>query len=134
MNIGILKVFPAASSTNEEILNELISCLSKKNHQVTLLDGMSRDEQRLTSFDYLIIATFSEGFFGGKISERVHECLSQGGHVSGKKSCALILKKGFSLNKACKSLMSIMEKEGMILDYSNIVDSIEKAQTISSLF
>ena len=134
MNIGILKVFPSVSSSSEGVLSEFVSCLSKKGHQVTLIDGMSKEEQHLTSFEYLIIATFPENLFGGRISERVHECLSQGGHISGKKGCALILKKRFSLNKACKALMSIMEKEGMILDYSNILDSVEKAQTISSLF
>ena len=62
----------------------------------------------------------------------VSEVLANCGVVGGKKSCALVLPSLFGAEKACKALMKAMEKEGMFVDYFDIVQSPEHATHVGT--
>lgn len=127
MNVGILTVFVNKNRNNSECLKSLTDAIEKKGHSVQIHDGTSRDEIRLSHYDYVIVATHPRSFLSGRLPDRLPECLAQCGSLIGKKSCALIFKPGLMLNKACSNLMAAMEKEGMFLDYSDIIPDTEYA-------
>lgn len=134
MNIGILTIFEKKNENNSACLKSLTEAVEKKGHTVNVLDGTSREEIRLSHYEYVIVATHPRSFFSGNLPERVAECLAQGGSLIGKKSCGLIFKPGLMLNKACANLMAAMEKEGMVLDYSDIVPDTEYAGIVGKKF
>ncbi|MEE0999330.1 MAG: hypothetical protein UIH41_06695, partial [Treponemataceae bacterium] len=55
------------------------------------------------------------------------EVLATCGNVSGKKGCALIVKSGLFSQKFCNSVMKKMEKEGMKIDYFDVINNVDHA-------
>ena len=59
--------------------------------------------------------------------EKFDEILDNCGNLTSKKGCALVVKSGFSSWKTCKNLMKAMEKQGVLLDYFEVVDNPDHA-------
>jgi hypothetical protein len=113
------------------IVKKIEQAVYAGGHQVDVKNALlERDLLRLSFYEYVAVIAPSQGPFTGKISSRISETLSTCGTVSGKKGCALIVKNGLFSQKACRNLMRVMEKEGMILDYFDIIENPEHATYI----
>jgi len=122
--------FQSGNNDVKKIAEALSRGIASENHNIDLINGETDREKKLTSYEYIILGCSSSSFFSGKISERISTYLKNCGTLSGKRSYAFIRKKGFGSAKALRNLMKEMEIEGMILKISDILTSIDEAETI----
>lgn len=104
---------------------------SQGSHQVELINPVKDTGLSLTRFQYIVVGTESLSLFRGKIPEVVSERLKQSGMISGKRSCAFVVK-SFGSGKALGNLMKAMEHEGMFINNSAIVSTPEEAEYLGS--
>ncbi len=114
----------------KKIASHLAQGVESQGHQVSLINMETDPEAKLTIYEYLLMGTAPNSAFSGKISSKISEYLRSCGRVSGVKSYAFIVKKGFFVNKALQNLMKSMEKEGMFLKISDVISNSEEAQII----
>lgn len=131
MRVALVTFIQGDQSGSRSILSKLENGSASRGNQVEVFDGF-KDllNTRLTIFDYIAVLYKPSGFFGGKLPSRIAEFLATSGTVAGKKGCALVLKHGFSGAKQCRSLMKILEAEGLMLDYFDIVRDEEHASAV----
>ncbi len=131
MRVILLHFLPTGSGKNQDILKNLEKGALSNGHQIVVKDGTKdRANVRLTMYEYVAVIVSVTGLFGGKIPPKVAEVLAGAGTVSGKKGCALVVKSGLSSAKTCKTLMKAMEKEGVFLDYSDIIENAGHAVAV----
>lgn len=111
------------------ISKAFVKGIESQGHQVDLIDGYKSMDKKLTMYKYIIIGTEAENFFG-KISEKISIFLAQAGKIMGTKSCGFVLNKIIGSAKAVENLMSVMEKEGMFLKFSDILKSPPEAEEL----
>jgi hypothetical protein len=104
--------------------------IESQGHQVDVLDG-TRDAgtTKLTIYNYVAVGTEPVSI-GGKIADRVAQFLSSAGMVSGKRCFAFVPKTFLGSTRALVRLMQAMEKEGMFLKSSEILQSAVEAEEI----
>ena len=119
---------------NREKLRNIAVALAKgiesNGHQVDIIDGKVDVNVKLTAHQYIGMGTEASSMFGGKISEKIAPFLGSAGHLQGKRCFAFILKSSFGSQKALTRLMQAMEKEGMFLKYSDVIQSELEANEI----
>ena len=119
---------------NRQKLFNLVKALSQgiesQGHQVDIIDGSHDVSTRLSMHQYIIMGTESKSTIGGKIPEKVASFLADAGVIQGKRSFAFVSKTFFGSEKALTRLMSSMEKEGMFLKYSEIIQTSIEAEEI----
>jgi hypothetical protein len=98
-------------------------------HTVEIIDAWTDDGMRLPGCQYIAIATEPMSFFSAKIPEVIKNILSSRG-IDGKKSAAFIKKTGLRSSKALFNLMTAMEKEGLIVNWSEILLSPPHAEAM----
>jgi hypothetical protein len=88
-------------------------------HQADIIDAWTGDGFRLPAYEYVALVTEPLSFFSGKIPDIIPKILSVG--VAGKKSAAFVKKKGIFAARALANLMGAMEKEGMMVNWSEVL-------------
>ena len=81
-------------------------------------------------YEYIAVVVPANPLSGKKVPDLVSEVLSTCGPVSGKKGCALVVKSGLFSNKFCRFLMRKMEKEGMMIDYFEVINNVDHANYV----
>jgi hypothetical protein len=99
-------------------------------HQVDVLDAWTDDGFRLPGYEYIVVTAESISFFGGKMPEALSKILASGSGVGGKKSAAFLRKTGIFTGKALANLMRAMEKEGMLVNWSDIILNAPHAEAL----
>lgn len=128
MRVALISFLPPSDAAQTAIVRKLQSAAAARGNQVDLLNGLEDlTNTRLTMYEYVAVVARPTGLIGGKILPRVSEYLGTSGSISGKKGCALILKSGFSSDKACRTLMRAMEAEGVKLDYFDVIRDADHA-------
>lgn len=114
-----------------EIAHGLGEALERDGHRVDIIDGDRNTDAKLTVYEYLAIGTSVTSLFGGKITPRVEEYLTGAGSILGKKSFAFVTKSPFGSQKGLNRLMSVMEKQGLFLRYSEVLRSRAEAGEVA---
>ena len=128
MRVALVSFCPGTDRNAMAILKNLETSSASRGNQGELLNGLENlTNTRLTAFDYIAVVVQAQGLFTSKISPRVTEYLATSGSINGKKGCALVLKAGFSSEKTCKNLMQAMEREGLKLDYFEVIENAARA-------
>lgn len=129
MRIALVSFCDKDDSRSSSIVDILRQAAEKKGGTVELFNGNDDVGQtKLSFFDYITVVLKKKGLFSGSIPPRVKEFLAESGTVAGKKGAAFIISSGiFGNAKACSNLMGVLEKEGLLLDYSDILKSKEQA-------
>jgi hypothetical protein len=128
MRIALVHFLQNENMKHKQIVKKLEQTAVAQGHIVDVFSGYKDSYNlRLTGYEYVTVITASSPFFGSKIPPKVKEVLASSGTVSGKKGAALVIKAGFSSNKTCNVLMKAMEKEGMVIDYFEVVISADHA-------
>jgi hypothetical protein len=130
MKVGIVVLYESSKQKILEIAKGLAEGVSQNGHNAEIIDGVLESEKKLTFYNYLIFGTESATTFGGKIPKNVRTYLAQCGSVSGKRSFAFILKKGFRTGRTLSTLMKAMEFEGMFIKYSEVLKRKEDGKEI----
>ncbi len=123
MRILILHFTSNKNKKHADIIKKLEKSATANSHTVTICNEKDSINLHMGMFDYITLVTVPPGLIGAKLPEKMNEVLSTHGSLSGKKGCALVIKSGFSSNKMSRITMHAMEKEGMVIDYFDIIDS-----------
>jgi hypothetical protein len=130
MRIAIVSA-PGKKKEVPQYVESLARGMGSMGHRVDIIDAWADDGMRLPGYEYIAVCAETASFWGGKIPGAIAKVLAAGSSVAGKKSAAFIKKTGpFFLNKALGNLMKAMEKEGMIVNWSDIILNAPHAEIL----
>jgi len=120
MRIVIISAAPGRRPPPDYVLSLAVG-MKRMGHFVDVLDAWNGDGHRLPGYDYIVVVTRSLSFFSRKIPEAVPAILSVASSLVGKKGAAFVGKGGLFATRALANLMKAMEKEGMRVNWSDIL-------------
>jgi hypothetical protein len=129
MRVVVISV-PAARKAPPDYVTALAKGMESMGHRVDIMDAWTEDGFRLPGYEYIAIAAEAVSFFSGKIPEPLPRLLSAGSSLGGKKSAAFIKKGGLFTGRALTNLMRAMEKEGMLVNWSDILFNPSHAESL----
>jgi hypothetical protein len=95
------------------------------------MDAWTEDGFRLPGYEYVVICAEPVSFWGGKMPDVLPKVLGTGSGLVGKKSAAFLKKTSpIFINKALWNLMRAMEKEGMKVNWSEIILNAPQAEAL----
>jgi hypothetical protein len=120
MRIAVISA-PGVRKPPPDYVQMLAKGMEMMGHNVEIINAWTEDGMRLPGFEYIVIATESVSFFSAKIPDVISKILASGSGVGGKKSAAFVKKGGLRTGKTLSVLMRAMEKEGMMVNWSDIL-------------
>jgi hypothetical protein len=127
MRIAVISA-PAARKAVPDYVTALAKGMESMGHRVDVLDAWTEDGFRLPGYEYIAVIAESVSLFGGKLPGVIPRMLAAGGSLGGKKSAAFLKKTSPFTSKALSNLMRAMEKEGMLVNWSDIILSAAQAE------
>jgi len=127
MRVLILHFLTGNNKKHTEILKKLEQVAIANGHDVTVCNDKDAINLHMAMFEYIAVLTAASSFIGAKLPSKLPEILSSHGILAGKKGCALVAKYGLSSAKMCRITMRAMEKEGMVLDYFEVIENVGHA-------
>jgi hypothetical protein len=110
---------PAQRKPIPDYVAALQKGMASMGHQVDLLDAWTEDGFRIPAYEYVVVTAEAISLFGGKMPEALPKILAAG--AGGKRSAAFLRKTGPFTAKGLSNLMRAMEKEGMLVNWSDII-------------
>jgi hypothetical protein len=129
MRIAIVSV-PRQRGGIPDYIKSLARGMDSMGHRVDLVDAWTEDGMRLPGYEYIVVVAESLSFFSGKMPEPLPKVLSAGSSLVGKKSAAFVRKGCLFMGRALSNLMRAMEKEGMTVNWSDILLNSAHAEAI----
>ena len=120
MRIAIVSA-PSSRRETPDYIRTLAKGMESMGHRVDIIDVWTEDGMRLPGYEYIAVVAEPASFFSGKIAANISKVLSAGSTLVGKKSAAFIKKGGLFSSRALSNLMKVMEKEGMTVNWSDIL-------------
>jgi len=120
MRIAVISA-PAKRQPAPEYVKAFAKGMELMGHRVDVIDAWADDGMRLPGYEYISIIAEPLSFFSGKIPDVLPRILASGSSLSGKKSAAFVKKGGLRTAKTLALLMKAMEKEGMVVNWSDII-------------
>jgi hypothetical protein len=114
-----------------EYVKSLAKGMESMGHRVDVIDAWTEDGMRLPGYEYITVCAEAVSFWGGKLPEVLPKILGAGSGLAGKKSAAFLKKTGpIFISKAHLSLMKAMEREGMNINWSDILLNAAHAEAL----
>jgi len=130
MRIVVVSV-PGQRKGIPDYVRALVKGMESMGHHVDLLDAWTEDGFRLPGYEYIVVCAEAVSSWSGKMPEALTKILAGGSGLIGKKSAAFLKKTGpFFINKALSNLMKAMEKEGMMVNWSDILLNAPHAEAL----
>ncbi|MDR2068976.1 MAG: hypothetical protein LBP71_03805 [Spirochaetaceae bacterium] len=129
MRIVIISA-PAVRKAAPDYVAALAKGMESMGHRVDVLDAWTEDGFRLPGYEYIVVAAEPVSLFGGRLPEVIPKILAAGSNLGGKKSAAFLKKTTPFTTKALSNLMRAMEKEGMLVNWSDIILSAAQAEAL----
>jgi len=130
MRIAVVNV-SATRKGIQDYVKTLAKGMETMGYKVDILDAWTEDGFRLPGYDYIAICAEPVSAWGGKMPDVLSKFLACGTGLLGKKSAAFVKKTSpFFVNKALANLMKAMEKEGMTINWSDIILSVPHAEAL----
>jgi len=129
MRIAIVSA-TAANKETPDYVTSLAKGMESMGHRVDIVNVWKEDGMRLPGYEYIAVAAEPISPFSGKLPALVSKTLSAGSSLVGKKSAAFIKKTGLFSNRALANLMKAMEKEGMKINWSDILFNAPHAEAL----
>ncbi len=129
MRIAIVSA-TAANKETPDYVASLAKGMESMGHRVDIVNVWKEDGMRLPGYEYIAVAAETISPFSGKLPALVSKTLSAGSSLVGKKSAAFIKKTGLFSNRALANLMKAMEKEGMRINWSDILFNAPHAEAM----
>jgi hypothetical protein len=95
--------------------------MESMGHRADIIDAWTEDGYRLPGYEYIAVCAEVLSAFGGKMPEALPKLLAAGSGIGGRKSAAFLKKTGPFTGKGLVNLMRAMEKEGLIINWSEII-------------
>ena len=129
MRIAVVSA-PSARRPPPDYVKGLAKGMESMGHAVDIIDAWTEDGVRLPGYDYVAVVTEPLSLFSKDIPEVVRKILSVGSGLGGKKSASFVKKGGLRFNRTLSSLMRAMEKEGMVVNWSDILLNAPHAEAM----
>lgn len=129
MRIAVISA-PAQSKGVPEYVKALAKGMASMGHQVDILDAWTEDGARLPAYSYIAVSAEAQSWFSSKMPEAVTKILSMGNRLIGIKGAAFLKKNGPFTTKALTNLMRAMEKEGMMVNWSEVLLNAPHAESL----
>jgi hypothetical protein len=129
MRIAVVSV-PAVRKEPSDYVQAMAKGMTSMGHRVDILNGWTEDGFKLPGYEYVAVVTEPVSAFSGKIPTVISKLLAAGSYLSGKKSAAFVRKTGLFTNRALTNLMRAMEKEGMFVNWSDIIFNSPHAEAL----
>jgi len=129
MRIAIVSA-TAVKKKTPDYITSLAKGMESMGHRVDIVDVWKEDGMRLPGYEYIAVAAEPVSIFSGNLPALVSKTLSAGSSLVGKKSAAFIKKTGLFSNRALANLMKAMEKEGMRINWSDILFNAPHAEAM----
>jgi len=130
MRIAVVSV-PSQRKGVPEYVKSLAKGMESMGHRVDILDAWTEDGFRLPGYEYITVCAEASSAWGGKMPDALSKILGSGSGLVGKKSAAFLKKTGpLFINKALSNLMRAMEKEGMLVNWSEILLNAAQAEAL----
>jgi len=120
MRIAVVSA-PASKKEPPDYVQSLVKGMQSMGHRVDIVDVWTEDGMRLPGYEYIAVAAEPVSFLSGKIASKISKVLAAGSSLAGRKSAAFIKKTGLFSNRALSNLMKAMEKEGMVVNWSDLL-------------
>jgi hypothetical protein len=121
---------PAVRKDPPEYARSFAKGMESMGHRVDVINAWTEDGMRLPGYEYIAVISEPVSFFSGKIITNISKILAVGSSLTGKKSAAFIKKSGLFSNRALSRLMNAMEKEGMYVNWSDIIFNAPHAEAL----
>jgi len=130
MRIAVISV-PAQRKGIPDYVNSLARGMESMGHRVDILDAWTENGFRLPGYEYIAVCAEAVSLWGGNMPDVLPKILGVGSGLVGKKSGAFLKRTGplFS-NRALSNLMKAMEKEGMLINWSEIILNAPQAEAL----
>jgi len=129
MRIAVVSA-PGAKKEPPEYVRLFAKGMESMGHRVDIVDVWTEDGMRLPGYEYIAVIAQPVSAFSGKLPAVVSKVLAAGSTLAGKKSGAFIKKTGLFTNRALANLMRAMEKEGMVVNWSDIIFNNAHAEAL----
>ena len=129
MRIAIISA-PAVKKQPPDYVVSLAKGMTLMGHHVDIIDVWTDDGMRLPGYEYITVVAEPISSFSGNLQPIISKVLSAGSTLVGKKSAAFIKKSGLFTNRALSNLMKTMEKEGMRINWSDILLNAPHAEAM----
>ena len=129
MRVAIVSA-PAAKKEPPDYVRSLAKGMESMGHRVDILDLWTEDGYKLPGYEYIVVAAEPVSFFSGKLPVKITKILAAGSSLAGRKSAAFIKKTGLFSSRALSNLMKAMEKEGMVVNWSDFLFNAPHAEAI----
>lgn len=123
MRIAIVHYGPRREEALGRAAKEIGRGFEAQGHQVQVYNARTDSDARLTSAEFIVVASESASPFGSKLAPKLADFLSAAGRAEGKRALAVLLKAVLFQEKAALRLMSLMEKQGLVVIDSVVVPS-----------
>lgn len=130
MRVAVVFFAEQQKSKMQTLTDGLVKGIESQGHQVDLINGEKDVNSKLTIYSYIVVGAVAASPFGGKINEKIGKYIGESGMVAGKRCFAFTPKYGIRTGKTLSRLMSVMEKEGMFLKFSSVINNKEEAEAI----
>jgi hypothetical protein len=129
MRIAVISA-PSEKKEPPDYVRSLVKGMQSMGHRVDIVNVWTEDGYRLPGYEYIAVAAEPISFLSGKIPTGIAKMLAMGSSLTGKKSAAFIKKTGLFSGRALANLMRAMEKEGMIVNWSDLLFNAPHAEAM----
>ena len=129
MRIAIVSA-PAARKPIPDYVKALRNGMVSQGHLVDIIDAWTEEGFLPPAYDYIAVAAETVSFFRGGLPAPLPKMLGVRGGLGGKKSAAFLRKTGLFTAKGLGRLMGAMEKEGMVVNWSDIILNASHAEAL----
>lgn len=129
MRIAVISV-PSRRQPPPGYVQALAKGMGLMGHRVDIIDAWTDDGMRLPGYDYIVVASEQVSFFSAKVPEALPKILSASSGIAGKKSAAFLKKGGLRGGKTLSNVMNAMEKEGMVVNWCDILLNTPHAEAM----
>jgi len=129
MRIAVVSA-PSRRRPPPDYVQALAKGMGSMGHRVDVIDAWTGNGMCLPGYEYIVIVSEPLSFFSAKIPEMLPRFLSMGSGIGGKKSAAFVKKGGLRGGKTLINLMHAMEKEGMIVNWDDILFNAPHAEAM----
>jgi len=129
MRVAVVSA-PSTRRPPPDYVKALAKGIGLMGHMVDVIDAWTDDGIRLPGYDYVAVVTETMSLFSAQVPEAVKKVLSVGSGLGGKKSAAFVRKGGLRFNKTLSNLMRVMEKEGMVVNWSDVLLNAPHAEAM----
>jgi len=129
MRIAVISA-PTRRQTPPDYVQALAKGMELMCHRVDVIDAWTDDGMRLPGYEYIVVVTEPASFFSAKIPETLPKILSAGSGLGGRRSAAFVKKGGLRSNRTLTNVMNAMEKEGMVVNWGDILFNAPHAEAM----